>query len=92
MSHVFSGPTTRFGQEFAVTPTTPENPDDKQQSRLLWSYASEGTQIAITLLVGVFVGYKLDARWDTSPWLTLAGSLLGIVLGLYSFLRRAVKW
>jgi len=80
-----------FGQEFAVPPTTPENPDKEPSSGTLWSYAYEGTQMAVTLLVGIFVGIKLDARWDTSPWLTLAGAVLGIALGMYAFLRRALK-
>ncbi len=56
-----------------------------------WELASEGTQMAITLLLGVFVGYKLDAHWKTSPWLTLAGSVLGIAVGMYGFLKRVLK-
>ncbi|MBV9080312.1 MAG: AtpZ/AtpI family protein, partial [Elusimicrobia bacterium] len=57
-----------------------------------WSYASEGTQLAVTLLVGVYLGYKADAHWHLSPWGTVTGSFLGIAVGLYGFMRRAMKW
>lgn len=45
-----------------------------------------GTQLAVSVLVGVYVGYRLDARWGTGPWLFLLGSALGLGLGMYSFL------
>lgn len=45
-----------------------------------------GTQLAISVLLGVYVGYRLDGRWGTGPWMLLAGSALGIAVGLYSFL------
>lgn len=48
--------------------------------------------MAFTLLLGIFIGYRLDARWDMSPWLTLAGAALGIAVAMYAFLRRAMKW
>ena len=87
-------------QELAVEPpgkktssTKPENPEDgNQNAPTAWAYASEGTQIAVTLLIGIFVGYKLDARWGTSPWCTVGGAALGIIVGLYGFLKRAMKW
>ncbi len=56
-----------------------------------WAYASEGTQLAVTLLVCFYVGYRLDNWKGTSPWFTLAGSALGVVVGLYNFLRRFLK-
>ena len=96
----FFRPTARFGQESAVAPSgndksssssTPENPSNKRSNQL-WAYAAEGTQLAVTLLLGVFVGYKLDARWGTSPWLTLGGAALGLGLGLFNFVRRALTW
>lgn len=49
--------------------------------------ASEGTQLAITLLLGFYLGYKVDQWKGTQPWFTLAGAVLGIAVGLYNFLR-----
>ncbi len=53
-----------------------------------WAYASEGTQLAATLLVCFYIGYRLDEWKGASPWFTLAGSILGLVAGLTNFLRR----
>jgi F0F1-type ATP synthase assembly protein I len=86
-------------QERAVEPPgnktsshTPEDPEGNQSAPTAWAYASEGTQMAVTLLVGIFVGYKLDGKFGLSPWCTVAGATLGIVVGLYGFLKRALKW
>lgn len=99
MNHVFQANSavrpgvrvTPAGNDKSSSSTTPENPKGKQSNQI-WAYASEGTQLALTLLIGIFVGYKLDARWNTSPWLTLGFAVLGIVLGMFNFLRRALKW
>ena len=41
-----------------------------------------GTQLAVTLLLGVLGGLWLDRTTGSSPLFTVAGSLLGIVFGL----------
>jgi len=56
-----------------------------------WVYASEGTQLAVTLLLGFFVGYKCDKWKETLPWFTLLGSALGLILGITNFLKRFLK-
>jgi len=43
-------------------------------------YLSLGAEIAAGLAVPVLIGYWLDNRWDTSPWMLLAGILTGIGL------------
>jgi F0F1-type ATP synthase assembly protein I len=53
-----------------------------------WSLSSEGLQLVVTLLMGVFIGYQLDKRFSTSPWCTVGGATLGIIAGLYNFLKR----
>lgn len=37
-----------------------------------------GVNMAVTIMVGVFVGRFLDGIFDTSPWLLLICSLLGV--------------
>ena len=56
-----------------------------------WHYASEGMQLAVTLLLGMYGGYKLDQHKHTSPWFLLIGAALGLVIGLYNFLGRFFK-
>jgi F0F1-type ATP synthase assembly protein I len=46
------------------------------------SYALVG---AIVLLGGI--GYALDRWWGTSPWLLLAGLLMGIIVGFYELAK-----
>lgn len=54
------------------------------------SYIGLGTELVAPILLGVFAGRWLDGRWGTEPWLLVAGSILGLVLGFYSFLRRVL--
>lgn len=77
-------------EELFVEPASQKKPSQRPPS--VWAYAAGGTQIAVTLLVAFFVGYKLDQRWDTSPWCTLAAAAVGIIGGLYGFFRQAMKW
>ena len=49
-----------------------------------------GLQLAITVVVLFFLGKWLDSRWGTSPWLMLVGLFLGIVGGLFKFVRTAM--
>lgn len=39
-------------------------------------------------LLGALAGYYLDRRLGTSPWLVLAGTLVGTALGLYDVYWR----
>ena len=61
-----------------------ETPQDKST---LWSLAYSGTQLAGSVLLCLYIGYRLDKRWETSPWLTLVGAALGLFAGLYGFLK-----
>ena len=56
-----------------------------------WRYAGVGLELVAVVLVLMWVGYWLDGKLDTSPWLMLTGALLGIVGGLYNLVRDALK-
>jgi F0F1-type ATP synthase assembly protein I len=47
-------------------------------------YAAFGTELALTVIVGVYLGYKADEYLGTVPWLMLLFSLGG----LYAAVRR----
>ena len=47
-----------------------------------------GTQMAILLVLGVFAGIWLDGKCRSSPAFTLAGSVLGIGLGMAVVIRE----
>ena len=48
-----------------------------------------GVQFVVTILVCLFVGQWLDRKLGTTPWLLLAGVLLGAALGFWTMLRVA---
>jgi len=50
-------------------------------------YAQVGMMIVAPMAALGWVGYRLDRRWETSPWLFLAGLLLGMAGGFVSFFR-----
>ena len=56
-------------------------------SVVLGAVLAFGTEVVLFILLG----HWLDTRWDCQPWLTIAGSVLGLGLGLYQ-LVLAVRW
>ena len=53
-------------------------------------YVGWGTEFAGSILIGTFLGYFLDKRFGTSPWLTLLGFLFG-AFSAYATLWHWVK-
>ncbi|HID29821.1 MAG TPA: AtpZ/AtpI family protein [Desulfobacterales bacterium] len=53
----------------------------KKLFREMWYYSSLSFSIALAILIGLAIGYWLDTRYDTSPWLTLIFLGLGIIAG-----------
>ncbi len=53
----------------------------------LWRYGSIGIEFAAAIVLCVLLGWWLDNRWHTAPWLTLAGLALGFSAGLYRMIR-----
>lgn len=51
----------------------------------LWRIAamvsSMGTEIVLLTVGGAWVGNKLDAMWNTKPWMLLIGVLVGLGSG-----------
>lgn len=50
-----------------------------------------GMQLAVGVVVFLFLGRWLDGKFDTGPWLTIAGAVLGIAGGFISFFRTAIR-
>ncbi len=48
-------------------------------------------QMVAAVLLGTLGGWLLDKQLGTSPWLVVAGSVLGIGSGLTVFLRAALR-
>lgn len=52
-------------------------------------YLSLGLEIAVAIALPILIGYWLDSYFDTSPWLVLAGCLIGIVNVMVIIIRLA---
>ena len=54
-------------------------------------YVSLGTEIAVAVGAPIILGYWLDTVFDTSPYLTLTGVLLAVVLFILMLVRLIRK-
>lgn len=55
--------------------------------RKLGPYLNIGYFFAASVTLLTLLGYYLDKKWQTDPWLTLAGAVLGIGMGFYNFFK-----
>lgn len=60
-------------------------------SRDAGPFLTLGLQLTISVVVFLFLGRWLDQKFDTSPWLMLAGAVIGVAGGLTKFLVTALK-
>jgi len=49
-----------------------------------------GLEIALPIVLFMFLGYRLDAWLGTQPWFLAGGALLGVAVGFYGFFRRVL--
>jgi len=50
-----------------------------------------GTQLAITMVAFVLVGKYIDDKNNTSPLWTVILALLGIIIGMYNFIKTIMS-
>jgi F0F1-type ATP synthase assembly protein I len=53
-------------------------------------YLNIGYIFAASVAIFTFAGYFLDNKWETSPWLTVVGAVLGITAGFYNFFKTVL--
>ncbi len=62
-----------------------------RQLRLVGPYLGLGTQLAATIVLMFFLGYYLDHKIDTFPWLSLILGLFGGFAGIYNFIKTVLE-
>ncbi len=55
--------------------------------RKLAPYLNIGYVMAASIALLTWLGYLLDKKWDTFPWFTIIGAVLGITVGFYNFFK-----
>jgi hypothetical protein len=53
-------------------------------------YAGMGVEIALPIVLFMYLGYRMDAWLGSDPWLLSLGALLGVAVGFYGFIRRVL--
>jgi hypothetical protein len=54
-------------------------------------WATAGFEFGLCVVLFFLGGRWLDGRLSTAPWLTLAGTLVGVAAGMYLLIRTAVR-
>jgi F0F1-type ATP synthase assembly protein I len=70
----------------------PPAPEARRATDRSWGqWAGAGFEFAASVLLFFFLGSWADATWGTQPWMTVAGALLGVVVGMYLLIRQALR-
>ena len=56
----------------------------------LWRMAHMGLEFAGAALLLALIGYYIDTRFGTAPWGAVTGLLIGLVGGMYRFIKEAL--
>lgn len=68
-----------------------EKQDRKQFFRELGRYSALGLEMAVSVLIGLAIGYYLDKWLGTGPWLTVLWIGIGFAAGVRSLYRAALR-
>ena len=72
--------------------TEPRPPNHRPDQGLgLSKLATLGTEIGLTVSVLALIGWWLDERWGTTPWLTLSGVAMATIGLTYKLLRLSAS-
>ena len=68
-------------------------PDDDKEETNIKSGLAYGAALSLFAAVvgGLIVGWLLDRWLGTSPWLLVAGFILGVAAGFYEFIRTTSR-
>jgi F0F1-type ATP synthase assembly protein I len=61
--------------------------DDRRKGLRL---AGIGMELAAAVLGLTLVGYWVDRHFGTAPWAVVIGAVVGLLGGMYNFLRQAL--
>jgi ATP synthase protein I len=68
-------------------PDEPSNGPEKSLVRQLAELSAAGLQFTASIAGAALIGWYLDERFDTQPWLLLIMVLVGIAGGFLMFMR-----
>jgi F0F1-type ATP synthase assembly protein I len=54
-------------------------------------YLNLGMQLVVTIALMALLGWWLDSKFDTKPWLMVILSFLGAIAGMITFIKTALS-
>lgn len=63
----------------------------KEKGDFWTSYIQLGLELSISVLAFSAIGYWLDIKFSSKPWLTLSGSFIGIVSVFYILWKNFLR-
>ncbi|MEN3038912.1 MAG: AtpZ/AtpI family protein [Candidatus Kryptonium sp.] len=54
-------------------------------------YSGLGLQLAVTVVIFWFIGRLIDEHYGTSPQWMIIGAVLGIIIGMYNFIKAVIE-
>lgn len=65
--------------------------EENAESSRLYRLGGIGAEFAGAVMGMSLIGYLLDLWWDTEPAMLITGAIIGLVGGLYNFLKEALR-
>lgn len=75
----------------STQPPGRRDPGSDQSSAGWYRMAGAGFEFFVSVLLFAGIGWWLDRRLDTLPWLTVAGVGIGFAIGLYVLVKMATR-
>ena len=66
-------------------------PDGRPPMVVAMHWVSQVTTISIEMALPAGLGYWLDQRWGTEPWLVVCGAVIGFAVGMWHLLQLAQR-
>ena len=64
-----------------------ENQSENKKWKTIMKWSGLGVEFAGVIILFCYFGYKLDEKFQTSPWFLLAGFFLGFIGMLYIIIK-----
>jgi F0F1-type ATP synthase assembly protein I len=68
-----------------------ESQQDNKKWQTIWKWSGLGIELCGVVALFTFFGYKLDEKFQTSPWLLLAGFFVGLIGMMYLIFKDILK-
>lgn len=80
-----------MAQEHQDSPPEENGRGEQRQIQQWYRMTGVGVEFIVAVLLLGGLGWWLDSRWQTTPWLMLVGGAVGFAVGLWLMVRTAFR-